>query len=181
MRRNGNTNTNHTYNPRNVKPQIPLDVDEVDLTLEKFIRQKYDQQLLSGAADRAASRHNTGSTSTRSSEDQPPPLPPKPAQRIVTLHAPVESGSQTPNLQSALDSDCAPPHQLCHYQEAHTTRRPSLPTAPTDMDNLHHLFGSISNPGYLGLVWEVAEMTWTRNFIPSEIWGFRTSNATQPY
>lgn len=81
MRRNGNVNTNRTFNPQNMKPPIPLDVDEVDAVLEKFIKQKYDQQLFSGGhSRRPATRNDTGST--RSSEDQPPPLPPKPGKRF---------------------------------------------------------------------------------------------------
>ena len=81
MKRNGNTNTNRTFNPQNTKPPIPLDVDEVDAVLEKFIKQKYDQQLFSGGhSRRPATRNDTGST--RSSEDQPPPLPPKPGKRF---------------------------------------------------------------------------------------------------
>lgn len=81
MRRNGNANTNRTFNPQNTKPPIPLDVDEVDAVLEKFIKQKYDQQLFSGGhSRRPAIRNDTGST--RSSEDQPPPLPPKPGKRF---------------------------------------------------------------------------------------------------
>ena len=80
MKRNGNINSNRTYNPQNARPHIPLDVDEVDATLERFIRQKYDQQAFSSGAVRPAVRNDTGST--RSSEDQPPPLPPKPARRF---------------------------------------------------------------------------------------------------
>lgn len=81
MKRNGNANTNRTFNPQNTKPPIPLDVDEVDAVLEKFIKQKYDQQLFSGGhSQRPATRNDTGST--RSSEDQPPPLPPKQGKRF---------------------------------------------------------------------------------------------------
>lgn len=80
MKRNGNVASNRTYNPQNKKPQIPLDVDEVDSALERFIRQKYDQQSFSSNAPRPAVRHDTGST--RSSDDQPPPLPPKPGKRF---------------------------------------------------------------------------------------------------
>lgn len=80
MKRNGNIASNRTYNPHNKKPQIPLDVDEVDSALERFIRQKYDQQSFSSNAPRPAVRHDTGST--RSSDDQPPPLPPKPGKRF---------------------------------------------------------------------------------------------------
>lgn len=80
MRRNGNASSNRTYNPNNAKPAIPLDVDEVDSALETFIRQKYDQQVFSGGSVRTARRDDTGST--RSSDEQPPPLPPKPGKRF---------------------------------------------------------------------------------------------------
>ncbi|KAL9612818.1 MAG: hypothetical protein Q9167_002601 [Letrouitia subvulpina] len=101
MRRNGNTNTNRTYNPRNTKPAIPLDVDEVDAALERFIRQKYDQQVFSGArAATPAARHDTGST--RSSDDQPPPLPPKPTKRFGF-------GFRSASAGNALQAESLPP------------------------------------------------------------------------
>ncbi|KAI9818055.1 MAG: hypothetical protein M1827_000679 [Pycnora praestabilis] len=79
MKRNGNTNSNRTYNPQNRRPSIPLDVDEVDGAMERYIRQKYEHRGLSGGNARPPVRHNTGSTS---SEDHPPPLPPKPTSRF---------------------------------------------------------------------------------------------------
>lgn len=97
MKRNGNANTNRTFNPQNTKPPIPLDVDEVDAVLERFIRQKYDQQLFSSGRAPAAARNNTGST--RSSEDQPPPLPPKPAKRFGFG---LRSTSSAVNMQRSL-------------------------------------------------------------------------------
>lgn len=80
MKQNGNTKSNRTYNPQNARPAIPLDVDEVDSAMERFIRQKYDQQVFISGATRPPARQNTGSTG--SSEDQPPPLPPKPGRRF---------------------------------------------------------------------------------------------------
>lgn len=103
MKRNGNVNTNRTFNPQNTKPPIPIDVDEVDAVLERFIRQKYDQQLFSGGQHRPAARNNTGST--RSSEDQPPPLPPKPGKRFGFG---LRSASSALPLQRNLPA--SPPH-----------------------------------------------------------------------
>ncbi|KAK3178242.1 hypothetical protein OEA41_000375 [Lepraria neglecta] len=97
MKRNGNVNTNRTFNPQNTKPPIPLDVDEVDAVLERFIRQKYDQQVFSSGRAPPAARNNTGST--RSSEDQPPPLPPKPAKRFGFG---LRSTSSAVNMQRSL-------------------------------------------------------------------------------
>ncbi|OMP81385.1 UBA domain-containing protein 3 [Diplodia seriata] len=79
MRRVGNVASNRIYNPNNVKPNIPIDVDEVEGALERFIRQKYEHKAFSGES-RPGTRHNTGSTS--SAEDRPPPLPPKPGKRF---------------------------------------------------------------------------------------------------
>ncbi|KAI9700544.1 MAG: hypothetical protein M1820_006698 [Bogoriella megaspora] len=80
MKKIGNTNSNRFFNPQNVKPSIPIDVDEVDGAMERHIRQKYETRVFSGGNSRLGTRHNTGSTS--STEDQPPPLPPKPTKRF---------------------------------------------------------------------------------------------------
>ncbi|KAI8935673.1 hypothetical protein NX059_007196 [Plenodomus lindquistii] len=78
MKRIGNAESNKTYNPRNVKPQIPIDIDEVDSAMERYIRQKYEQRVYMNNV-RLGGQQNTGSTS---SEDRPPPLPPKPTGRF---------------------------------------------------------------------------------------------------
>ncbi|KAF2740413.1 ArfGap-domain-containing protein [Polyplosphaeria fusca] len=80
MKRIGNTESNKSYNPRNVKPNIPIDVDEVDSAMERYIRQKYEQRIFMNDS-RPGTRQNTGSTS--SAEDRPPPLPPKPTKRFA--------------------------------------------------------------------------------------------------
>lgn len=79
MKRTGNVESNKAYNPRNIKPQIPIDIDEIDSAMERFIRQKYQDRSFM-ADSRPGTRHNTGSTS--SAEDRPPPLPPKPTRRF---------------------------------------------------------------------------------------------------
>ena len=68
MRKVGNVLSNQIYNPDNKKPQIPIDADEADSAMERFIRQKYTHSV---ARDAAKSR------SPRSDEGTPPPLPPK--------------------------------------------------------------------------------------------------------
>lgn len=81
MRSVGNTASNRALNPRNVKPSIPLDPDEVDGAMEKFIRQKHQHKKLAGGdAPAPSSTHNTGSTG--SLDDRPPPPPPKPLARF---------------------------------------------------------------------------------------------------
>ena len=87
MKSNGNVVSNQLYNPKNVKAEIPIDVDEVDGVLERYIRQKYEQRSFSGGVGGSASRQPaakqyTGSTSTGSLGDDPPPLPPKPGKKF---------------------------------------------------------------------------------------------------
>ncbi|KAK4540259.1 hypothetical protein LTR36_009664 [Oleoguttula mirabilis] len=86
MKKAGNAESNKRYNPRNVRPDIPVDADEVEMALEKYIRQKYEQRAFmpgGGAAPASAPvRQNTGSTGTGSWGEEPPPLPPKPGKRF---------------------------------------------------------------------------------------------------
>ncbi|KAF2652255.1 hypothetical protein K491DRAFT_54251 [Lophiostoma macrostomum CBS 122681] len=80
MKRIGNIESNKAYNPRNAKAQMPIDIDEVDSAMERYIRQKYQERAFLDAS-RPGTRQNTGSTS--SVEDRPPPLPPKPTKRFT--------------------------------------------------------------------------------------------------
>ena len=83
MRNVGNAKSNATYNPKSVRPDIPIDADMVDSAMEKFIRQKYETRALStGPTAAPAVRQNTGSTGTGSWNEEPPPLPPKPGKRF---------------------------------------------------------------------------------------------------
>jgi hypothetical protein len=72
MKKQGNAASNRFYNPSNVRAPVPVDIDEADSALERFLRQKYETQTLRGGKPQL--RNNTGSTS---SDDNPPPLPPK--------------------------------------------------------------------------------------------------------
>ena len=78
MRKIGNTNSNLYFNPRNTQPPIPVDVDETDAAIERFIRQKYEEKAyMPGATPKPpVAPMNTGGTA--SSDDNPPPPPPKP-------------------------------------------------------------------------------------------------------
>ncbi|UNI20798.1 Protein gts1, variant 2 [Purpureocillium takamizusanense] len=68
MRKVGNTVSNQIYNPDNKKPPVPVDADEADSAMERFIRQKYMHNVASDS---------TKPRSQRSDEGTPPPLPPK--------------------------------------------------------------------------------------------------------
>ncbi|RAR04905.1 uba domain-containing protein 3 [Stemphylium lycopersici] len=110
MKRIGNIESNKTYNPRNVKPQIPIDIDEVDSAMERYIRAKYEQRVYMNDS-RPGTRQNTGSTS---SEDRPPPLPPKPTGRfgLGLRKAATSPRNITPPLSPGLggfSQDASPP------------------------------------------------------------------------
>ncbi|KAF7506350.1 hypothetical protein GJ744_011816 [Endocarpon pusillum] len=72
MRHNGNTSVNKIYNPKNTKPGIPLDVDEVDMAMERFIRQKYQERSLADGKPLPPSRDEI-SVPARSPQPSPTP------------------------------------------------------------------------------------------------------------
>ncbi|KAM0212893.1 hypothetical protein ACHAQI_004413 [Fusarium lateritium] len=68
MRKVGNVTSNNIYNPEHGKPPVPVDADEADSAMERFIRQKYMNNTVS----------RTGKPKTpHVGEGTPPPLPPK--------------------------------------------------------------------------------------------------------
>ncbi|KAH6845107.1 hypothetical protein B0I37DRAFT_379189 [Chaetomium sp. MPI-CAGE-AT-0009] len=72
MRKVGNVVSNKLYNPDNKKPPVPIDADEADGAMERFIRQKYIARTLSVGKRRPGG----------DSDDTPPPLPPKTPSRF---------------------------------------------------------------------------------------------------
>ncbi|PMB67363.1 UBA domain-containing protein 3 [Beauveria bassiana] len=68
MRKVGNVASNRIYNPDNKKAPVPVDADEADSAMERFIRQKYMHNV---AAQTSKPR------SPISDEGTPPPPPPK--------------------------------------------------------------------------------------------------------
>ena len=82
MRKIGNAISNRVFNPKNTQPSVPLDVDEVDAAMERFIRQKYDQRAFAGGKTRVPATRAPVLQHTGSSDDQPPPPPPKPGRRF---------------------------------------------------------------------------------------------------
>ena len=87
MKQNGNVVANKIYNPKNRRPDIPLDADEVDSAMERYIRKKYQEKSLSDGKplpparndpDIHYSRNDTDTYPSRSpGNSSPPPLPPK--------------------------------------------------------------------------------------------------------
>ena len=70
MRKVGNSASNKIYNSQGKKPSVPVDADEADSAMERFIRQKYTD-----GGFKTKKRNSHGSTV--SDEGTPPPLPPK--------------------------------------------------------------------------------------------------------
>ena len=106
MKTVGNTASNKTFNPHNVRANIPVDIDEVEAAMEKHIRQKYEQHTLSTTtrANALAATQHTGSTGTDSWNDGPAALPPKPGKRFgFTLR------SSSSNLPSTKQTRYTPP------------------------------------------------------------------------
>ncbi|GAO14311.1 hypothetical protein UVI_02033880 [Ustilaginoidea virens] len=68
MRKVGNVASNQIYNPEGRKAPVPVDVDEADSAMERFIRQKYIHNVAVGPRK---------PHSPASDEGTPPPLPPK--------------------------------------------------------------------------------------------------------
>ncbi|KAL0942601.1 UBA/TS-N domain-containing protein [Colletotrichum truncatum] len=68
MKKVGNVRSNQIYNPDNKKPPVPVDADEADSAMERFIRSKYMNNNPAPAR-----KHHSG----LSDEGIPPPLPPK--------------------------------------------------------------------------------------------------------
>ncbi|KIW17483.1 hypothetical protein PV08_04677 [Exophiala spinifera] len=80
MKRHGNNEVNKVYNPKNKKPDIPLDADEVDSAMERFIRRKYQEKSLADGRPQPPQRDDHSQTTypkPQRAESPPPPLPPK--------------------------------------------------------------------------------------------------------
>ncbi|OKL56655.1 hypothetical protein UA08_08290 [Talaromyces atroroseus] len=101
MKKRGNTIVNKEYNPRNVKPDIPVDIDEVDLAMERFIRQKYEFRVLEDGKPKPPSRDDSGYHTQKSLDESspsppPPPIPPKSGRKFGFGLRSVSSTSRLP-------------------------------------------------------------------------------------
>lgn len=69
---------NQVYNPKNKKPDIPLDADEVDSAMERFIRKKYQEKSLESGRPEPPSRKERSPVVPPKSPDYEPaaPVPP---------------------------------------------------------------------------------------------------------
>ncbi|KAI0156997.1 ArfGap-domain-containing protein [Xylariaceae sp. FL1272] len=103
MRKVGNATSNKKYNPQSKRPPVPVDADEADSAMERFIRSKYTQPEPRSPMT-GSRRHNTGS----SDEGTPPPLPPKTGGRFfksATLPFRSKKETRSPRDSSFPNSD----------------------------------------------------------------------------
>lgn len=79
MKRNGNIAVNKIYNPRNKRPDMPLDADEIDSAMERFIRKKYQEKSLADGKPEPPQRNEYSPPVPSKSPDgsPPPPVPSK--------------------------------------------------------------------------------------------------------
>lgn len=81
MKRNGNTAVNQIFNPKNKKPDIPLDADEVDSAMERFIRKKYQEKSLESGRPEPPSRNERSPIVPPKSPDYEPAAPVAPPKK----------------------------------------------------------------------------------------------------
>lgn len=112
MKKRGNTIVNKEYNPRNVKPDIPVDVDEADSAMERFIRQKYEHRILEDGKPKPPSRDDSGYHTQKSLDESPPPppIPPKSGRKFGFGLRSVSSTSRLPRSsdKSSIQSTGSP-------------------------------------------------------------------------
>lgn len=115
MKKKGNTIVNKEYNPRNVKPDIPVDVDEADSAMERFIRQKYEHRILEDGKPKPPSRDDSGYHTQKSlDESPPPPLPPKSGRKFGFGLRSVSSTSRLPRHSDKPSLSLSSPRSATH-------------------------------------------------------------------
>ncbi|KAJ5175104.1 uncharacterized protein N7482_000981 [Penicillium canariense] len=70
MKSHGNLLMNKIYNPKNVQPPVPTDIDEADSCMERFIRQKYQYRSLENGKPKPPSRDDASYTRSRDRRDE---------------------------------------------------------------------------------------------------------------
>ncbi|RKF57330.1 putative uba ts-n domain-containing protein [Erysiphe neolycopersici] len=76
MKRVGNLASNRIYNPKNTQAPINYDANETDAAMERFIRQKYQGEVIEVSKISDSPKFEPGT------DDHPPPLPPKTGPRL---------------------------------------------------------------------------------------------------
>lgn len=104
MKKVGNVASNKVYNPKAKKPPVPIDADEADSAMERFIRAKYVTHSLNGTK-----KYNP--SASLSDNETPPPLPPKTGKfglRSASSLFPLSSKSKRQAAAAAAAADNLP-------------------------------------------------------------------------
>ncbi|KAG6009472.1 hypothetical protein E4U54_008558 [Claviceps lovelessii] len=115
MRKVGNVASNQIYNPESKRPPVPVDVDEADSAMERFIRQKY----IHNVAAESRKPHSPGLE-----EGVPPPLPPKNSTKFG-----FRSASSIFPLSSRVRKD----NRIGSASSSSTVESPTLANKPSRM------------------------------------------------
>lgn len=132
MRQNGNIAVNKNYNPKNTKPSIPFDVDEVDSVMERFIRQKYQERSLADGKPRPPSRDQIPTRSPQPS--QSPPIPIQPPKRGKIFGFKLRASSSAYSV-SKRDTRNPPPLEPTVENAFRTEVRSNKPSKPRVSDS----------------------------------------------
>lgn len=81
MKRRGNIASNKEFNPKNKQPDIPLDADEIDSAMERFVRKKYVERSLVDGRPVVPSRTEASPSLTQSTQPSPTPDLPAPGKK----------------------------------------------------------------------------------------------------
>lgn len=81
MKKRGNVVSNKEFNPKNKQADIPLDADEVDSAMERFIRKKYVEKSLVDGRPAVPSRSEQSPSLTQASQPSPNPDLPAPSKK----------------------------------------------------------------------------------------------------
>ncbi|KAH6709924.1 putative GTPase activating protein for Arf-domain-containing protein [Verticillium dahliae] len=120
MKKVGNVTSNQIYNPENKKPPVPVDADEADSAMERFIRSKY-----------TTTPAPTKSHSARTMDEGiPPPLPPKTPSKFSFRSASSILPLSSRSKKQAAARDSRPPPSPYDYPRSpspddHLQNKPS--------------------------------------------------------
>ncbi|CAK7268738.1 Protein gts1 [Sporothrix epigloea] len=151
MRKVGNTASNKVYNPAGQKSPVPIDADEADAAMERFIRQKYVNKAFSESTNSLRYRKIAGSDS----DDLPPPLPPKtpgsftrsvsssfiPSSKVERVVSSTASSAVYGDASGRFENHGRPPVSPLPHVMSHS-RPESSETAPRLRSKISQVFGS---------------------------------------
>lgn len=142
MRKVGNVVSNKIYNPENKRPPVPVDADEADSAMERFIRQKYMNNV-------AATPSSGKPTSPQVEEGPPPPLPPKNSSkfslRSATSLFPLSSRSKK---EASMPSPTIDRRPSSHGSTGKVSRMFGASVSYDDGDDTDRKLGKLRDMGF---------------------------------